>query len=115
MAQPAQQPLDIYRGDTGHWRLRLWDDAAGTQPHDLTGTTVAAQIRAKPGAPVLADLVCTVTLPNTVDIVLEAAASAAITAKAGAWDLEVTDAAGAVNTPVAGAVTITEDITRTEP
>ena len=94
-----------YRGDTGRWRFVLWADADKTTAVDLTGVTVAAEIRA-PVTP----LTCTVTLPNTIDVVLAASASAALPASAS-WDLQLTWPSGDVTTVVGGAVQAQGEVT----
>ena len=52
----ASFDLDIYRGDTGRWSFLLWKDQAKTDPVDLTGAAVRAQVRAGVGGAVLVDL-----------------------------------------------------------
>lgn len=101
----------MYRGDSAHWTFTLYTDAAHTQPFDLTGATAEAEVRSKTNGPVLTALVCTITLPNVVDVDLPAAASGTLTGKA-VWDLQLTwDDTGKVQTVVAGAVNVTEDVT----
>ncbi len=107
--QPAEFDLSLYRGDTSRLQLKLWSDQAASQPIDLTGATAASQIRNKPGGDIIVDMACTVTTPNIIDAVLLAADSDTLPKRRGAWDLEVT--AADVFTPIAGKVTITEDIT----
>ena len=99
-----------YRGDTGRWRFVLWADAGKTMPVDLTGVAVAAEIRAAPGAQPVTRLACTVTLPNTIDLVLSATLSATLPAQAW-WDLQLTYASGDVQTIVGGAVKARGDVT----
>lgn len=106
---PQQMSLAVYRGDCYHWTFTLWTDESGTVPYDLTGAVAAAEIRAKPGSPVIADLTCTVVQPNTVEVDLPSEASALLSGKA-VWDLQVT-MDGCVKTLVAGAVTVTADVT----
>jgi hypothetical protein len=108
--QPSPFSLDIYRGDTGRWQFAFWTDTALTQPADLTGVTAKSQIRDKPAGTQVTELICTVTLPNIVDVQLAAADSHLLPAK-GAWDLQLTYASGEVATPVAGPVTVTSDVT----
>ena len=112
MSRPAVFDLDVYRGDSDSWRFTLWSDAAATVPLDLTGFDAAAQIRTKPGAPtILGSLVCVVELPNAVDVSLPADTSAALPVCHGAaWDLELTSTT-TTRTVVAGAATITADVT----
>jgi hypothetical protein len=107
---PTRYTLNIYRGDTAGWRFVLWHDSAGTSPVDLTGVAVAAQMRSRPDDPGFAELAVTVTLPNIIDVALDAAASASCLA--GVWDLQLTDSAGGVTTVVAGSVFVTADVTR---
>ena len=111
MAKPAKVSLNIYRGDSEAWTFRFYADAAMTIPYDLTGGTGKAQIRDLPGGVLLVELDVTITEPNQVDVSLDAGDSAALTAKQGVWDLEVTAADGTVNTLAAGAVFITADVT----
>jgi hypothetical protein len=110
MAAPSDYPLDLYRGDTARWQFLLWADAEKTDPLDLNGVTVAAQIRRRTGG-VAATLACTVTLPNIVDVVLTAEASSALTPEPATWDLQLTYANGDVRTAVGGGVRVTLDAT----
>lgn len=107
---PGKLPLVIYRGDTYRWRFTLWADPQRTVPVDLTDVAVKAEIRDKPAGGVLGVIGCTVVLPNFIDGVLTAEASAALPPK-GVWDLELTFSAGDVRTVLAGAVTVTADVT----
>jgi len=107
---PVTVPLEVYRGDSAHWTFALYTDAELTAPFDLTGAAAAAEVRPKTSGPVLTALVCTITLPNTVDVDLPAAASGLLTGKA-VWDLQLTWLNGKVQTVVAGPVTVTEDVT----
>ena len=52
---PGKFDLKLYRGDSYMWRVTLYSDTAGTVPIDLTGATVAAQFRDKPGGVVVVD------------------------------------------------------------
>jgi hypothetical protein len=106
---PTTYPLAIYQGDTYRWQFVLWSDAEKTIPVDLTGAEVKAEIRDKPGGNIQTTLDLVVTLPNIIDATLDAAASHLL--KKGVWDLQVTFASGDVSTFLAGAVTITADVT----
>jgi hypothetical protein len=111
--QPATLALDIYRGDTKRLRVTLW--APGNEPVDLTGATVKAQIRERPGGKQITELLCVITPPNIIDVTLTSVASHKLPAK-GAWDLQLTYPSGDVNTPLAGPVMVTTDVTdSTEP
>lgn len=107
---PGAYSLAIYRGDSHAWRFVLWQDAARTQPADLAGITAKAEIRDRPAGPVIFPIPLTVTLPNIIDALLVATATAQLPA-AGRWDLQLTDASGWVSTILAGLVKVTGDIT----
>lgn len=106
---PAAYPLRLYRGDSYHWQFKLWADSAKTQPVDLTGVTVKAEIRDRSSGSTIVPMVCVVSLPNTVDAQLPAAASTL--APTGGWDLQLTYPDGRTVTVLAGNVTVTGDIT----
>jgi hypothetical protein len=114
VANPGRYDLELYRGDTYAWTFKLWDrDENGTQTAtDLTGATVEAEIRDKPGGATVVHLVCVVTLPNIIDVSLTE--DMWLNApKMGAWDLEVTSAGG-VHTYLAGKVLVTQDVTNSD-
>lgn len=108
---PSNYPLKIYRGDTYRWRYTLWADTAKTQPVDLTGAAVTAEIRDKPGGALLTSLACVVTLPNIIDATLTATASAGLPADGGNWDMQLTYPSGDVSTIISGRVEVTADVT----
>ena len=108
--EPSTYDLHIYRGDSYHWRFRAWQDAGMTQPVDLTDVAVEAEIRTQPGGAGVVALACTITLPNSIDVVLTATASRSVPSR-GVWDLELTYPNGDVSTIVAGDVTLTLDVT----
>ena len=110
MALPGEYDLHLYRGDSAVWQFRLWADDAHTVPVDLTGATVKAEIRDKSAGPLVTELVVSVAMPNTVDMELTPELWVTIPA-AGVWDLQLTLADGTVQTPVAGKVTATPDVT----
>jgi hypothetical protein len=107
---PGSFPLNIYAGDTSTWRFTLWRDAAKTDPVDLTGVAVKAEIRLRSGAPALVALQLIVTLPNVIDALLDSDTSREVPASAR-WDLQLTDAAGHISTILAGPVKVVGDIT----
>jgi hypothetical protein len=111
---PQVYPLCFYRGDTARWTFTLWNDNARTDPHDLTGATVKAEIRVRPSGTVLAALALTVRLPNMIDGLLAASASALIPYPA-AWDLQVTYTDGSVHTVLRGGVAALPDVTDSSP
>lgn len=109
--RPGKYDLKLYRGDTYAWDFVCYTSAGS--PADLTGVTAKAEIRDKPGGTVLATPTCTVTQPNTVSVKLTTASWASITHANAAWDLQLTyaDPDISIITIVAGAVTITGDVT----
>jgi len=107
---PGNMPLNIYRGDTYHWRFTLWADANKTEPTDLTGVTVKSEIREKPSGTLITPMECTIELPNIIHLTLSADASGALPGK-GAWDLQLTYDSGDVVTILAGDVVVTPDVT----
>lgn len=114
MSLPTSYPLELYRGDTALRTFLLWADDAKTQPFDLAGATARAQIRRTQLAPeLLIELGCTITLPQTIAVVLEASAWPADCFTDGAWDLELSYDDGSVQTIVAGPVRVVGDVTRT--
>ena len=108
--KPAQYDLDLYRGDSYGWQFKLWQDSSKTVPVVLTGATAESQIRDKPGGSKIVPMVCTITAPNIVTVLLNAATCASCPPKGG-WDLQITYSDGQVQTPVAGAVKVTADFT----
>jgi hypothetical protein len=115
---PGKYDLKLYRGDSYSWSFVLWHDVDKTDPVDLTGATVAAQLRNKSGGETVIDLVCTVVSTpspprtNTVRVDLDAALwDNAPGLAAGVWDLEITYPDGFVQTVVGGKVTATGDVT----
>ena len=69
-------PLGLYRGDTARRSFVLWADAAKTVAVDLTGVTVAAEVRRSTGSTPVVVLALTVTLPNTIALEIDAAIEA---------------------------------------
>jgi hypothetical protein len=110
--QPATLPMDLYRGDSSAMRLQFWD--SGNNPIDLTGVVAKSQIRDRPAGSTIVNLVCTITLPNTIDVTLLATDSGTLPTQ-GVWDLQLTYPSGDVRTPVAGPVTVTPDVTDSTP
>jgi hypothetical protein len=112
---PGYFPLVLYKGDTYRWQFSLWLDTLMTQAADLTGCTALSEIRDKPGGSiVIATIACTITLPNIINGVLDAADSALLPSSA-AWDLQVTYPSGDVATVLAGVVSTQADVTGAVP
>lgn len=110
--QPADLPLEFYRGDTARMRLKLFDGAGA--PVDLTAVVAKAEVRDRPGGSTVVPLECTITLPNIIDVVLTPSNSIKLP-RQGAWDLQLTYASGDIKTPVAGQVRVTDDVTDSTP
>jgi hypothetical protein len=107
---PGNYALTIYRGDDTAWRFVLWADDAKTEPVDLTGIAVKAEVRDRSAGSVIIAAEITVTLPQTIDMVLDHDATRDLPAN-GRWDLQLTDETGLVVTILAGSVRVTGDIT----
>jgi len=107
---PGTYALNIYAGDDHAWRFVLWADTAKTDPVDLTGMVVKAEIRDRSSGAVIVSMHVAVTQPNIVDVTLTPADTRACPAS-GRWDLQLTDALGRVATVLAGPVKVTGDIT----
>ena len=112
LGAPPEAPLYIYRGDSRSWRFVLWADPGRTEPFDLAGLYVAAQIRRDPDALTAVDLTVNVDLPNVVIVHLSAERSARC--PTGRWDMQLTYPDGRVTTAVRGRVAVTPDVTRDE-
>lgn len=108
---PGDYPLELYRGDTGRWQFKLWQDEDQTIPASLTGVTVVASIRDKPDGATVVPLATSITAPNIIDMTLSAA-NAALLPKRGAWDLQLTYPDASVRTVLAGPVTTLYDVTK---
>jgi hypothetical protein len=107
---PGTYALSIYAGDDHAWRFVLWADVEKTEAVDLTGMTVKAEIRERPGGVTIVAAHVLVTLPNRIDVTLNPADTRACPAS-GRWDLQLTDIGGRVATILAGPVKVTGDIT----
>lgn len=112
LGAPPDVPLYIYRGDSRSWRFVLWADPGRTEPFDLAGLHVAAQIRRDYDALTAVDLTVNVELPNVVIVHLSAERSART--PTGRWDMQLTYPDGRVTTAVRGRVAVTPDVTRDE-
>ena len=107
---PATYHLRLYRGDSYAWEFRFWADPDKSEPVDLSGYEVAAEIRDRPHGSVVTTMACVLNLPNVVAMTLSAAASA--DAPSGRWDLRFAqpDTADVV-TMLEGNVTVKDHIT----
>jgi hypothetical protein len=113
MPVPQRIPLSLYRGDTCSVALRLWADTAGTEPVDLAGTLITAQVRLTPDAStVVATFEVTVS-GNSVLLLLPPAVTAALPPK-GVYDVQLdwNSDGELIQTVLAGDVSVTADVTR---
>ena len=111
---PGKYSLSLYRGDTWRVQFRLWTDVDKTEPADLTGVTVASEIRDKSGGLKITPITLVVTLPNMINASLAPDETAHLPASAY-WDLQLTLANGDIQTILAGTVTVVSDITASIP
>jgi hypothetical protein len=116
MMPPGKADLAIYQGDD---YLLDATFTAGGNPVNLTGHTFRAQIRpttadADSGGPPLATFVVTMVdaVAGHLRISLDHDTTEALPATSAKWDLEGADAGGRITTYLAGAVTVTQEVTR---
>jgi hypothetical protein len=112
--QPGVFDLNLYRGDSYHWQARLWEDAPGGTPTDLTGATAKSEIRDKSAGTKVVELDTAIIPPNVVDITMTPAMWLDCPAT-GVWDLQLTMPSGEVRTALTGKVTTTPDVTDSVP
>ena len=114
---PGRYNLSLYRGDTFRRSFALWHDAERTEAVDLTGATVASEMRDKPAGALVVAFGVVVTLPNVVGIELTPADWEAnpVFPQHGVWDLEVTFPSDDVATPLAGSTEVVPDVTNSTP
>ena len=108
---PARADLHIYRGDTGRFMLsiKLPD---GTLV-DVSTATWDCDIRASADAPdpPLATLDVNLVNATTIEVVLDAATSGALTGGVAVWDLQMT-LNGEIQTLLHGEVFVIKDVSR---
>lgn len=115
---PGTYNFGVYQGDTKKFSIVI---SAGPppsgpyEPVDLTGCTVAAQIRdTTAAAQPAATITCAITDAEAGEVLLSMAP--AVTAALGSgkkvWDMEVTFPSGDKFTYLSGEVTITAEVTR---
>lgn len=110
--QPANLPLDLYRGDSFALSVTLLDQ--NNLPIDLTGVVAKSEIRDRPAGLLIVAFTCTITLPNIINLNLISEDSQELPPNA-VWDLQLTYASGDVKTVLAGQVTVTADVTDSTP
>jgi hypothetical protein len=108
---PGTLNIAVYHGDTYRWQFVLWQDQAKTLPADLTGVIPKAEVRTVSGGPILTTMDVTVQMPNILLGVLTSAKTTLLPKTGGTWDLQLTYPSGDVQTILAGAVSVTMDVT----
>lgn len=101
--------LDIVAG--AYWSLPMrFPQASGWR--SLTGVIARAELRERPGGPLLASFGATVREEaDEVELSLTAVATRALPASGGEWDLRLEWPDGDVRYPIAGRVTVESTIT----
>ena len=107
-SQPQALDLNIYRGDSGRFRVSVVDEAGA--PYDISAAAWDCDIRPDADGALVTSLTVTPVDSSTIDVSLDAAQSAALEGD-GVWDLEMT-LNGEVTTLLAGRVTVTKDVSR---
>ena len=115
----------IEQGATFEWGLRLLDGTGANAPAmDLSGLLLRMHIRSEVDSPVILVSLSTAAgggitiLPQTgltlgwLEIVIEAAATAALAFEAAVYDLELVQTNGRVIRVVQGAVSLSREVTR---
>lgn len=93
----------IWKGGTFKKRIVLYEDEAGETPRDLTGYAASLDIKDKADGSILFSLSTTNSritlggLDGTVDLIISATDTAALTWKSGVYDLLIESPSGEVD------------------
>ena len=116
MAERANHPFRIYRGDTWRQELTMYVDETQSSPFDLTNYTVTGHARIAPDDSKWFDL--NITITDAVQGVMEIhhtnleTTSLASSELTGNYDIQLTDqTSGDVFTFLYGTITVTKDYT----
>lgn len=112
LSGPVKVDLSVYRGDSGAFRITVKDP--DNQPVDVSAATWDADIRLNANAETVLtnfDIVPVTGDTSSVDVILSAADSALLSGPC-VYDVEMT-LAGKVTTLIAGAISVTQDVSRT--
>jgi len=103
--------LALYQGDDYSAVVTVTNGASGVP--DLTGYTAQAQIRTAYAdqQPAIACEMATEITANTITLAIPHADTVTL-AGSYLWDLQIVDTAGVITTLLAGAVTVTPEVTR---
>lgn len=110
--KPGQYALQLYQGDD--FRLPITVENDDGTARDLTNHSFRSQIREKPASDTIL-VTATVTITDATAGKIELSIDAADTAglpQTAAWDLEMTDDVGDVQTILAGGVRVGREVTR---
>ena len=107
---PSPVNLSLYEGDDFSMTLTLTDPVSGA-PISLVGATAKAQLRPAPGDPTITASFTSQISSNVITLSLLGSATQNLS-RQYAWDCQITNASGAVQTLVAGSVSFTVDVTR---
>jgi hypothetical protein len=117
MTTPGEYDLTVLQGATFQLRV-IWKDSTGAAIN-LSGYTARMQMRERlTSTTTLADMTTEnggISLggaAGTVDLLLTAAETAAITAIRGVYDLELVSASGVVSRVLGGSVDFSKEVTR---
>ncbi|HEX4594009.1 MAG TPA: hypothetical protein VH157_07025 [Bryobacteraceae bacterium] len=109
---PRQADLQLYQGDD--WAATVTVLNQDMTPANITGYTAQSQIRrnvADQDPIVAAELQATVQAPNSVLLFLSHAQTSLLSGQYQ-WDLQLTSPANDIVTILAGAVNVTQEVTR---
>jgi hypothetical protein len=115
---PGSYDFSVYQGDTKEFAVQLKSGPPPSGPYtpmDLTGCTVAAQVRDTPqAAQPAATITCTITdaTNGIVSLSMAPAVTGALGQGTKVWDMEVTFPSGKKFTYLKGTVTIEAEVTR---
>lgn len=109
MPVPATLPLKHYRGDTLTLTVKLWNDASHSQPTNLTGATVLAQVRSNPDSDVVITTFGSSITGSQITLTLTPAQTALLPEEA-TYDVQVTYSNNVVQTVLAGELTAEPDV-----
>lgn len=114
MTTEVPTPWEMKRGDDFSEDYRFWLDENKTQPDEIVGDAAVytCQIRKTAKSDVvLAELTCSTSNINELNLLLEAADTATVPVGTWVWDLQEVRS-GRTTTPLSGTVEVTYDVTR---
>lgn len=112
-SDPVVQDIDVYRGDSGRFRVTVTDIAGN--PVDVSAATWDCDIRIEADAATTVgqfEVVPVAGSTNKIDVIMSAALSASLSGGPYVYDLEMT-MSGEVITLIRGTITVIKDVSRT--